>query len=89
MESFLYPESYCSLGLTRIHSLFDEEDLFDWFRTPHYPALFHAAAAYPSVGPREHAVGETSTESRDVSSPPCLLLPFQKTSGKARLLRFF
>jgi hypothetical protein len=49
MELFLYPESYCSLGHTRIHSLFDLEDFFDWFRTPHYPALFHAAAAHRSL----------------------------------------
>ncbi len=46
IESILYPESYCSLDLTQIHSLFDQEGCFDWFRTPHYPALFHAAAAH-------------------------------------------
>src|SRR5260370_41909946 len=46
VESFLYPQSYCSLDLTQIHSFFTEEDRFDWFRTPHYPALFHAAAAH-------------------------------------------
>ena len=46
IESILYPESYCSLGLSRIHSVFDQEAFFDWFRTPHYPAIFHAAAAY-------------------------------------------
>src|ERR1700693_4727094 len=46
IESFLYRESYCYLGLTRIHSPFNEEDFFDRFRTPHYPALFHAAAAH-------------------------------------------
>lgn len=49
IESFLYRESYCSLGLTRIHSPFNEEDFLDWFRTPHYPALFHAAAAHRSL----------------------------------------
>jgi hypothetical protein len=27
IESFLYPESYCSLGHTRIHSLFDQGGL--------------------------------------------------------------
>ncbi len=49
IESILYPESYCSLDLTQLHSLFNEEDRFDWFRTPHYPALFHAAAAHRSL----------------------------------------
>src|SRR6267143_6051086 len=49
IESILYPESYCPLDRTRIHSLFDEEDFFDWFRTPHYPALFHAASAHRSL----------------------------------------
>ncbi len=46
VESILYPQSYCSLDLTQIHSFFTEEDCFDWFGTPHYPALFHAAAAH-------------------------------------------
>ena len=49
IESFLYRESYCYLGLTRIHFVFDQEDFLDWFRTPHYPALFHAAAAHRSL----------------------------------------
>src|ERR1700674_650939 len=49
VESILYPESYCSLGPTRINSSFDQEDFFDWFRTPHYPALFHAPAAHGSL----------------------------------------
>src|SRR6266446_3258682 len=46
IESILYLEFYCSLDLTHIHSIFNQEDCFDWFRTPHYPALFHAAAAH-------------------------------------------
>ncbi len=29
IESILYPKSYCSLGLTRIHSLCHQEDFFD------------------------------------------------------------
>lgn len=52
VESILYPESYCSLGPTRIHFSFDQEDFFDWFRTPHYPALFHAPAAHCSLDHR-------------------------------------
>src|ERR1700687_431054 len=49
VEPILYPESYCSLGPTQIHFSFDQEDFFDWFRTPHYPALFHAPAAHCSL----------------------------------------
>jgi len=49
IESFLYPESYCYLGHSRIHFVFDQEDFLDGFRTPHYPALFHAAAAHCSL----------------------------------------
>jgi hypothetical protein len=45
----LYPESYCYLDPTQIHSIFNQEDFFDRFRTPHYPALFHAAAAHRSL----------------------------------------
>src|SRR6266849_6699374 len=52
VESFLYPQSYCSLDLTQIHFPFTEEDRFDWFGTPHYPALFHAAAAHCSLDHR-------------------------------------
>src|SRR6266576_2322087 len=52
VESILYPESYCSLRPTRIHFSFDQEDFFDWFRTPHYPALFHAPAAHCSLDRR-------------------------------------
>src|SRR6266446_7873395 len=29
IEPILYPESYCYLGLTRIHSLCHQEDFFD------------------------------------------------------------
>src|SRR5260370_16782091 len=46
VESFLYPQSYCSLDPTQIHSFFTEEDRFDWFRTPHYPPLFHSPPAH-------------------------------------------
>ena len=52
IESILYPEFYCSLGPARIHFSFDQEDFFDWFRTPHYPTLFYAAAAHRPVDHR-------------------------------------
>src|SRR5216684_2840501 len=80
IESILYPESYCSLDLTQLHSLFNQEDRFDWFRTPHYPALFHAAAAYRPLdyGSRgwrdQHRVSGCQL-------PRCLLLSFQGCQG--------
>src|SRR4029077_18004198 len=46
IESILYPQSYCSLDRSQIHSLFNQEVCLDRFRTPHYPALPNAAPAH-------------------------------------------
>ncbi len=62
------PESYCYLGPARIHSPFDQEDFFDGFRTPHYPQRFSMRLPLTVRWTTGAAVGETSTESRDVSS---------------------
>jgi hypothetical protein len=45
LQSILYPQSYCSLDRSRIHSLFNQEVCLDRFRTPHYSTLPNAAAA--------------------------------------------
>src|SRR5260370_17312725 len=70
---FLYPESYCSLGPTRIHSPFDQEDFLDWFRTTHYPALFHAPAPHRAL---DHRRGGRRTKHPATRRPPppCLFL---------------
>ena len=67
IESILYPESYCSLGLTRIHFSFDQEDSLTGSerRTTQRFSMRLPLTVRWTTGA---AVGETSTESRDVSS---------------------
>jgi len=67
IEPILYPESYCSLGRTRIHSLFDQEDSLTGSerRTTQRFSMRLPLTVRWTTGA---AVGETSTESRDVSS---------------------
>src|SRR5271154_3035283 len=49
VEPILYPQSYCSLGHPRIHSLFNQEVFLDRFRTPHDATLSNAAAAHSTL----------------------------------------
>ena len=67
IESILYPESYCSLGHTQIHSLFDQEASLTGSerRTTQRFSMRLPLTVRWTTGA---AVGETSTESRDVSS---------------------
>jgi hypothetical protein len=46
IQSILYPQSYCSLDRSRIHSPFNQEVCLDRFRTPHYATLPNAAPAH-------------------------------------------
>jgi hypothetical protein len=45
VQSILYPQSYCPLDRSRIHSVFNQEVCLDRFRTPHYSTLPNAAPA--------------------------------------------
>jgi PilZ domain-containing protein len=67
IEPILYPQSYCSLAPSRIHSLLDEEASLTGSerRTTQRFSMRLPLTVRWTTGA---AVGETSTESRDVSS---------------------
>jgi hypothetical protein len=81
IESILYPESYCSLGLSRIHSDFDQEVCLDRFRTPHYSTLPNAA---PADRPLDNGRGGWRDQHRIPRRQFSrrLLFPFQRRKGR-------
>ena len=81
VQPILYPQSYCSLDRSQIHSLFHQEVFLDRLRTPHDATLSNAAAAYRpldygSCGWRnQHRIPRRQFSRR-------LLLSFQGRTGR-------
>src|SRR5580700_10255233 len=81
VQSILYPQSYCSLDRSRIHSLFNQEVCLDRFRTPHYSTLPNAAAAHRPVDNGRCGWRDQHRIPRRQFSR-CLFLSFQGRTGR-------